>query len=201
MKITQHDLHTHERFYRANLLNCLSGFKSVSLIGTRNTNGLSNLAIFSNIVHLGADPALVGFINRPLAASKHTLHNIEQTGYYTINHIQPDMVERAHQTSAKYPDNISEFEAVHITEEQTEFHAPYVKDSLVKYGLKHVQTIPIALNNTYLVIGEVLEIHIPDFILQPDGFLKLDLTQTITSLGLDAYYTTEPLNRFPYAKV
>ena len=201
MKITQNELQTYERFYRANLVNSLSGYKSVSLIGTRNANGLSNLAIFSNIVHLGADPALVGFINRPLAASKHTFNNIEQTSYYTINHIHPGFVERAHQTSAKYADDVSEFDAVYLSEEQTDFPAPYVKDSLVKYGLKHVQTIPIALNNTFLVIGVIMEIHIPELILQADGFLQLELTESLTSLGLDAYYTTQPLNRFPYAKV
>ncbi|NCU05821.1 MAG: flavin oxidoreductase, partial [Chitinophagaceae bacterium] len=44
-----------ERFYRGNFINSLSGFKSASLIATVNKEGSSNLAIFSNIVHLGAD--------------------------------------------------------------------------------------------------------------------------------------------------
>jgi flavin reductase (DIM6/NTAB) family NADH-FMN oxidoreductase RutF len=76
-----------DRFYRANFINSLSGFKPVSLVSTINAAGISNLAIFSNIVHIGADPALVGFINRPREAAPHTIENIEQTGYYTINHI------------------------------------------------------------------------------------------------------------------
>ena len=92
-----------DRFYRANFINSLQGFKPVSLLGTVNENGQPNLAIFSNIVHLGADPALIGFINRPVEAAPHTLHNIEVTGQYTINHIQPSFVAAAHQTSAKYP--------------------------------------------------------------------------------------------------
>ena len=53
------DLASFDRFTRANIINSLSGFKSASLIGTVNKNGQSNLAIFSNIVHIGADPALV----------------------------------------------------------------------------------------------------------------------------------------------
>ena len=73
------DLQGFDRFTRANILNSLSGFKSASLIGTVNKNGQANLAIFSNLVHIGADPALVGFINRPLDAAPHTLSNIQET--------------------------------------------------------------------------------------------------------------------------
>lgn len=47
-----------DRFYRANFINSLQGFKPVSLIGMVNETGQVNLAIFSNIVHIGADPAL-----------------------------------------------------------------------------------------------------------------------------------------------
>ena len=75
---------TWERLYRANFINCLSGFKSASLIGTVNAVGQPNLAVFSSIVHLGSDPALIGFINRPLAAAPHTINNIKATGVYTI---------------------------------------------------------------------------------------------------------------------
>ncbi|NBP30693.1 MAG: flavin oxidoreductase, partial [Flavobacteriia bacterium] len=40
-----------DRFYRANFVNSLSGFKPVSLIASQNEQGQVNLAIFSNIVH------------------------------------------------------------------------------------------------------------------------------------------------------
>ena len=108
---------TWERFYRANFINCLSGFKSANLIGTVNKDGQPNLAVFSSVVHLGSDPALIGFINRPLAAAPHTINNIETTGVYTINHINPSFVEKAHQASAKYPVDVNEFEAVELTEQ------------------------------------------------------------------------------------
>ncbi|MFM7014825.1 MAG: flavin reductase family protein, partial [Bacteroidota bacterium] len=117
MLIHPDDLNSYDRFYRANLINSLSGFKSASLIGTKNEAEISNLAIFSNIVHLGADPALIGFVNRPREAAPHTLKNIEATGYYTINHISNEMIDNAHQTSAKYPEGKSEFEACGFTEE------------------------------------------------------------------------------------
>jgi hypothetical protein len=85
-----------ERFYRGNFINSLSGFKSASLIATVNNDGISNLAIFSNIVHIGADPAVIGFVNRPKDAAPHTISNIEATGAYTINLIPANLIEQAH---------------------------------------------------------------------------------------------------------
>ena len=117
ISIKAEQLNNMERFYRANLINCISGYKPVSLIGTVDEKGRHNLAIFSNIVHLGADPALVGFINRPRAAAPHTIANIESTKVYTINHIPASLIEQAHQTSAKYPEGVSEFEATGIEPE------------------------------------------------------------------------------------
>jgi flavin reductase (DIM6/NTAB) family NADH-FMN oxidoreductase RutF len=98
-----------ERFYRANFINSLTGFKSASLIGTINAQGVPNLGMFSSLVHIGSDPALIGYINRPLAAAPHTLANIKANGFYTVNHIQASFLDKAHQTSAKYPDEVNEF--------------------------------------------------------------------------------------------
>ena len=85
-----------ERFYRANFINSLTGFKSASLIGTINAQGVPNLGMFSSMVHIGSDPALIGYINRPLAAAPHTLANIKSNGFYTVNHIHPSFVDKAH---------------------------------------------------------------------------------------------------------
>ena len=190
-----------ERFYRGNFINSLSGFKSASLIATVNNVGISNLAIFSNIVHLGADPALIGFVNRPRAAAQHTLANIEATGAYTINLIPANLIEQAHQTSAKYPHDESEFKAVGLTEEYTEYcKAPFVFECPVKYGMEIKEIIPIEFNNTFFVIGAVTGVFIDEQILAADGFLDLEKANIVTTLGIDGYYATEKLARFSYAK-
>jgi flavin reductase (DIM6/NTAB) family NADH-FMN oxidoreductase RutF len=201
MLISPEELNGYDRFYRANLINSLSGFKSASLIGTKNESGISNLAIFSNIVHLGADPALIGFVNRPLEAAPHTLSNIESTGVYTINHIHTDWIDQAHQTSAKYPEGVSEFDACGFTEEYIDgFNAPFVKESVIKYGMKLKEIIPIQHNNTFFVIGEVVIISVPESIISPDGFIEADKANSCCSLGIDGYYSTELIVRLPYAK-
>lgn len=190
-----------ERFYRSNFINSLTGFKSVSLIGTANINGLPNLAVFSSIVHLGSDPALVGFINRPLAAAHHTIENIQATGVYTINHIHPAFVQQAHQTSAKYETGVNEFEAVNLAAVYKDgIAAPFVAESNIKYALQLQEIIPIKHNNTFLVIGSVTTILIDPSLIQPDGFLALENAASLASLGADAYYKAAPLVRLSYAK-
>ena len=202
MLISPDELNGYDRFYRANLLNSLSGFKSASLIGTKSETGISNLAIFSNIVHLGADPALIGFVNRPREAAPHTLKNIEATGFYTINHIHTDWIEQAHQTSAKYAEDVSEFDACGFEEEYiNNFFAPFVKASVIKYGMKLMEVIPIKHNNTFFVIGEVVMVEVPKEVITEDGFLEIEKANSCCSLGIDGYYKSEKIMRMPYAKV
>ena len=191
-----------ERFYRANFINSLTGFKSASLIGTINAQGVPNLGMFSSMVHIGSDPALIGYINRPVVAAPHTLANIKSNGFYTVNHIHPSFVDKAHQTSAKYPDEVNEFAEVGLTEEYLEgINVPFVKESAIKYLLSLKEVVPIALNDTFLVIGQLEQVLI-DLSLQPtpDGFLELDQIGSICSNGLDAYYKTTLIDRYAYAK-
>ena len=195
------DVESWERFYRANFINSLTGFKSVNLIGTVNTAGQTNLGIFSSIVHIGSNPPLVGYINRPVKAVPHTLANIQATGVYTINHIHPSFVQQAHQTSAKYEAAISEFAEVGLTPDfQENIAAPFVKESSIKYALSLQQIIPIVLNDTFLVIGKIISIQIDSDFISEDGFLHLDKAASICSNGNDGYYTTELINRYSYAK-
>ena len=190
-----------ERFYRANFINSLTGFKSVNLIGTVNEQGQTNLGIFSSIVHIGSNPPLVGYINRPVKAAPHTLANIQATKVYTINHIHSSFVQQAHQTSAKYEAGFSEFEEVGLTPEFREnITAPFVKESLVKYALTLQQIIPIELNDTCLVIGKIISIQIDNEIVSEDGFLHLDKAASICSNGIDGYYSSALISRYSYAK-
>ena len=158
--------------------------------------------MFSSIVHIGSDPALIGYINRPIAAAPHTLANIKANGLYTVNHIHPSFVDKAHQTSAKYPDEVNEFAEVGLTEEYIDgVNVPFVKESPIKYLLSLNEIIPITLNDTFLVIGQLEQVLIKPS-LQPtaDGFLALDQTGSICSNGLDAYYNTTLIDRYAYAK-
>jgi len=182
-------------------VNSLSGFKPISLISTINGEGIPNLGVFGNIVHIGADPAYIGFINRPINAAPHTLSNIRSNGLYTINHIHPEFVTQAHQASAKYPEAVNEFREVGLTEEyKVDFAVPFVLESQVQYAMELSEIIPLAMNNTFMVVGKLLHAFIEPDIISKDGLINLHKASSMVSLGLDAYYTTVPNTRLQYAK-
>lgn len=198
---TINEIKTWERFYRANFINCLTGFKPVCLIGSLSNECIPNLSVVSSIVHLGADPVLIGYINRPKAAAPDTITNIESNGVYTINHIHEGILPAAHQCSAKYAPTINEFESTGLTAQYEEgIIAPFVKESVVRYSMQLVEIVPIQHNGTYFVIGSLTNVYIDENLVEQDGFIDLQKAGSLTSLGLAAYYTNQLVTRLPYAK-
>lgn len=195
------DLMGLEQRYRAAFVNSLSGFKSVTLIGTADKNKQTNLAIFNSLVHIGANPPYIGFISRPDSVDRHTLANIMETGYYTINHINEKIYKQAHQTSARYAKEVSEFDATLLTPDyKLGFKAPFVKESHIQLGVQFKERINITTNNTVLVIGQINHVYFPNDCLCNDGFLDIEKAKSITCSGLDSYHKTERLARLNYAK-
>lgn len=201
MQFSKDDLNNLEQRYRVHLINSLSGYKSANLIGTANPNGDTNLCIVSSVVHLGADPALIAFVNRPHTAERNTLDNIYNTGYYTINQVPAPFFSDAHHTSARYPADVSEFDQTNLTPSYSNLCAPYVEQSVIKTGIEFKQKIDIELNGTVLIIGEIVEIIIEnDELMHSDGKLDLVKAETVAVSGLDEYHSAISLGRLAYAK-
>ena len=191
-----------DRVTRLKIINSATGIKPGNLIGTIGENGATNLAVFSSITHLGSNPSLLGFISRPQTEEVgHTLRNILQTEYYTINHIHPEFVEKAHYTSAKFSSDVSEFDACNLSEEYiNHFKAPFVQESIFKMGLRFKEAMDIKLNATVLVIGEIEELIIADkaFV---NGDIDLEASEGVGISGLNTYYSLEKIDSYPYARL
>lgn len=186
---------------RAAFINYLSGVKSLNLVGTADKAGLTNLAIFNSVFHLGASPPLLGMISRPDSVHRGTLSNIESLGYYTLNHVREDFLEKAHQTSARYAPDISEFDACGFEAEfAPSSPAPFVKEASVKILMKFIRSVPIPENGTYLVIGEIQSVELPENCLREDGTMDLVAAGTIAGAGLDTYLRIQEIARLGYAK-
>ena len=192
------DLENHER---AHLINSLGGFKSLALVGTSDSKGNTNLAVFSSVFHVGANPPLIGLIFRPSPPERNTYSNIIETGFYTINHVNETIYKQAHQTSARYDKVISEFEITGLTPEYKDaFFAPYVTESNIQLGIEFKEKIDLTINNTILIIGKITQIYIPETCLSADGFVDIEKANTVTCSGLDSYHKTVQLDRLSYAK-
>lgn len=201
MIITKEDILSYEKNYRTHFMNSLNGYKSANLIGTQDNAGRTNLAIFSSVIHLGSNPPLLGFITRPDTVSRHTLENIRETGIYTINHINSNIIEQAHQTSARYPKDISEFESCQLTPLHiNDFNTPFVSEALIGIGMQMKEIIPIVSNGTLLVVGEVQFMYSKEGVILEDGRIDLEKAKTVAISGLDTYHSTQQRTRLSYAK-
>ena len=196
------DIDQMDKIFRLNLINSCTGFKSANLLGTKSLNGVSNVAVFSSITHLGSNPPLIGFILRPTTVPRDTYRNIKDTGLFTVNHIYSDIIEDAHHTSAKYPDEVSEFTKTVLEEEFLgDFPAPFVKGAKIRLGCRFLNEYVIKENDTLLLVSAIEHVFIADQdILQEDGWLKLENANTVAINGLDGYATTNLLDRYAYAR-
>lgn len=188
-----------DSFFRRNLINCLSGYKSLNLIGTQDVEGKTNLAPFSQVIHIGANPPMVGILFRPNTVMRHTLANILSSGVFTLNQVTTEFYKEAHWSSAKWEN--SEFEATGVAAEYLhDFKAPFVKSSPVKLACSLLETQTLKVNQTILLIGCIDSIYIEEKGLRKDGSLDLNALNTVTVSGLDEYHVGQKLARLAYAK-
>ena len=184
---------------RALLINSLPGYKSAMLVGTSDTAGQTNLAIVSSHFHLGSSPPLLAMILRPSTGNseRHTLHNLLETRCWTLNGFTLDHAAQAHQTSAAYPKDQSEFDACGFEAEWlTEFNAPFIKSSPLQVGCLLREHHPLEINGTHMIIGEVQHLHYPETAQRNDGGLSLDTMGLVAVAGLDTYTQPEAGVRF-----
>ncbi|MEO6346592.1 MAG: flavin reductase [Aquaticitalea sp.] len=198
---SQKDINEMHHLYRINLINSCSGYKSANLIGTKSKKGISNVAVFSSVTHIGSDPSILGFFLRPTSVIRNTYDNIKETAVYTINHIHEGILEDAHHTSAKYETSISEFDNTELEEDyKNDFMAPFVKGSPVQMAMHYVEEYHIKANNTILLIGEIKNLYIQEGLIQKDGFVNLSEGKIATVNGLDGYAIPNLKMRLDYQR-
>ena len=189
------------KIYRINLINSITGYKSANLLGTISNKGVENVAIFSSITHLGSNPALLSFFVRPNVVPRDTYKNIKEKKIFTVNHISQEKIDDAHHTSAKYKEEISEFEKTNLQSEyKSNWEAPFVKDSAIQLGCKYVNEYFLKENGCSLIVASIEIIFIREGLLQNDGWVELSKGNVVTVNGLDAYALPKTIKRLKYAR-
>lgn len=148
--------------------------RPIALVSTVSAAGHGNLAPFSFFAMGGGNPQSVAFC--PVADRdgnpKDTLRNTLATGEFVINVVSREMAERVNQTSAPYPPEVDEFDAVGFTRvASTLVTPPRVAESPAAIECRVFQVVPHGTGPSHStwVIGEVLALHVDDAILGEDG--------------------------------
>lgn len=197
---TNQELGQMEKVSRLNLVNSCAGYKSANLIASRSTGGNVNLAMFGSVFHIGSEPPLLGFMQRPSTKPRDTYENIKEFGWFTVNHVSAAMIGDAHQTSAHYDADVSEFDHTSLEEEYVEgVDVPFVAESPVQLLCRFENEYPIQENGSTLIVASIEMIRVDFGLMGSDGWLRLDKGAVVAVNGLDGYALPRMLNRFSYA--
>ena len=200
-QITCDDILQIEKIERINLMNSCTGYISANLIASISKEGVSNVAVFSSVTHLGSNPSLLGFIVRPTTVPRDTYKNLKDVGYFTVNHITSSMIVDAHHTSANYEVGVSEFDKTNLEEEyKHEIIVPFVKGSPVQLYCKYINEYFIKENDTIHIIASIEAIFYDEDIQHKDGWLQLEKGNVVAINGSDGYCLPRLIDRFEYAR-
>ena len=107
----------------------------------------------------------------------------------------------AHWSSGRFDASISEFEAVGLSPmDSGVINAPYVAESTIQLSME-VQDIQfLAINQTELVIGQIVEVVLPEEYVDKTGYIDIESCGSIAISGLVGYHKTRQIARYAYAK-
>jgi flavin reductase (DIM6/NTAB) family NADH-FMN oxidoreductase RutF len=174
--------------------------RPIGWISSISTDGIHNLAPFSQFQNLTFDPPYVMFAanQNSLGARKDTVVNVEQTGEFVYNMATYDLRDAVNRSAAEVPPEVDEFDLAGVT------RAPSIKvrpcrvaESPVQFECQYHQTIRLPGNGPMgtvdVIIGRVVLIHVKNEVLMDDGRLDILKVRPLARLGYYDYTTVDSI--------
>ena len=170
--------------------NAIVGPRPIGWISSQSAAGVLNLAPYSFFNAFNYTPPLIGFAS---IGRKDTLRNIEETGEFVWNLATRPLAEAMNASCAAAPPEVDEFALAGLATAPSRIvGVPRVAASPVSFECKCSQIIRLQgasgdATNTWLVMGEVVGVHIAQALLR-DGIYDTAGSQTILRAGGPADY-------------
>lgn len=181
-------------------LNAIIGPRPIGWISSRNAQGQRNLAPYSFFNCFNYKPPIIGFAS---IGWKDSVANIVETGEFVWNLATRSLAEQMNQTSATLAHGQDEFSFAGLNAKAgTIVKADLVAESPVNFECKLSQCIQLTTANgdnidTWLVLGEVVAVHIAKHLLNSEGIYQTALAEPILRAGgPSAYYGISENLRF-----
>ena len=174
--------------------------RPIGWISTISTDGIDNLAPYSQFQNLNFDPPYVMFSagQKTTGGRKDTVVNIEATGEFVYNMATFDLRDAVNRSAAEVPPDVDEFELAGVTKAPSVRVKPYrVAESPVQFECRYHQTIRLPGNGPKgaidVLIGRVILVHIKDDVIGPDGRLDILKIRPLARLGYYDYTSVESI--------
>ena len=197
------DIHTYEPRLGQGLphdpFNAIVGPRPIGWISTQSAAGALNLAPYSFFTAFNYVPPIVGFAS---IGAKDTLRNIEATGEFVWNLATHDLADAMNQSCAAVPPEVSEFELAGLTPLASEkVRPPRVAESPVTFECRSTQIVQLQGIDgekvpTWLVLGEVVAVHIAKALLKDGVYDTAGAGHILRGGGPADYFTVGPEQLF-----
>jgi len=170
--------------------NAIVGPRPIGWISSQNAHGGLNLAPYSFFNAFNYTPPIIGFAS---IGAKDSLRNIRQTGEFCWNLATRPLAEQMNQSCAAVSPEVDEFALVGLeTAASNQVAVPRVAASPVSFECRMTQIVQLqgvdgSLIETWLVLGEVVGVHIARHLLK-DGVYDTAAAQPILRGGGPADY-------------
>jgi flavin reductase (DIM6/NTAB) family NADH-FMN oxidoreductase RutF len=180
-------------------LNAIIGPRPIGWVSTRGVDGSLNLAPYSFFNAFNYTPPIIGFSS---TSAKDSLRNARETGEFVWNLVTREIAERMNATSASVPYGTNEFELGHLTQAPSRLvGAPRVAESGVNFECKVCDIVHLKDHRgttvpAWLVIGEVVAVHISQALLREGIFDTFRAGIVLRAGGPSGYALITPESRF-----
>ncbi|SDV46221.1 flavin reductase family protein [Chitinasiproducens palmae] len=179
--------------------NAIVGPRPIGWISSHDARGRLNLAPYSFFNGFNYVPPIIGFSS---VGRKDSLNNIEATGEFGWNLATRPLAERMNASCAAVPPEVDEFELAGLTPVASRMiSVPRVAEAPVSFECRLTQIVRLQTASgeqvdTWLVLGEVVGVHIAQDLL-PGGIYQTAAADPILRGGGPAdYFTISEAARF-----
>jgi flavin reductase (DIM6/NTAB) family NADH-FMN oxidoreductase RutF len=145
------------------LLNAAIAPRPIAWVSTIAADGTFNLAPHSYTTVLSPNPPIVGFVS---VGQKDTLRNVRSAGDFVYHIADESLAERLNRSAADFPPEISEFDWAGLTPIASDYViSPRVAEAPIAFEAKLVEIKQIAQTNNFLVMGEIVRVHVSEAVM------------------------------------
>ncbi|MDH4417994.1 MAG: flavin reductase family protein [Acidovorax sp.] len=179
--------------------NAIVGPRPIGWISTQSASGATNLAPYSFFNAFNYVPPIVGFAS---IGFKDTVRNVQETGEFVWNLATRELAEAMNQSCAAVPPEVSEFNLTGLTPlPSTRVRPPRVTESPVTFECRSTQILQLqgvdgAQVDTWLVLGEVVAVHIDIALLNNGVYDTANAGHILRGGGPADYFTVGPEQLF-----
>ena len=172
--------------------NAIVGPRPIGWISSQSKAGVANLAPYSFFNAFNYVPPIIGFSS---VGYKDTVRNIEETGEFVWNLVTKDLAEVMNQSSAAFPPETSEFDALILEKAASKLVIPpRVAKAKVAFECKCTEILQLKgisgeKVETWLVLGEVVNIHIDQSLLKDGIYDTATAGHILRAGGRGDYFT------------